>query len=725
MKLVKLTIRNYRSIKDQTNNESIHLNSLSCLVGKNDAGKSNVLRAIIYLLGKERYRDFQEDLHFNRDDERKIEVCGYFEVEDKDFERLKIKEKREVVKDQVLPDGTFGIYRDSDDQELKVLGLYPKEKRLQPNEYSKELNKIWKGKKSKNDFKQRMKDKFPEIFPYLEQGKETNKGAWEKAYDELIREQPSNLDYIEIPRSPKQGIPADLLNLLPELIIIPAVKELSDATRTSSRAELGSLLSAVSEQIEEELDEAIDEALSVVSRRLNVVLDPDTKETTDERHESVKSLESRITRYVKETFSAHSIELEFPNPSSQTLFNQAQLWVREEGFDERILVENVGEGVKRILIFSLIRTLADLRQGKLSINSEDGESAEKINKPLLILYEEAELFLHPSLQTILLKSLLTLSDDDGQVIYSTHSPFMIPIPDDEIIINQVVKTTEHGTKLSNLGSVINKLGERRQRQIFEIQHLSKYIFTSKAVLVEGASDLIILKKIAPKLSKNWDFDFNEIPILPVGSRDTLPLFYSFLSDLDIRPFVMMDLDAVRNTIDNFDIEDQVLEQSRKELLNNAGQLIEKGEYEDGPNRDEAESIVWECTWSDLFDRLNDVKEKITNKEEMSDDDAQAITRLLNLQTKKNTEKAISSDNNEVAKHRNQLRKVLLNHDVLLLDSEIEDYYPYPGGNKIEAALNFNPEGYTQDELISNYFKKVDGMEKTDIEVFLARIFNDT
>lgn len=272
-----------------------------------------------------------------------------------------------------------------------------------------------------------MAEEYPILTDYLKEGKEKNKGEWENAYDRFTKDRPDNIDFELKPAAPATGISADLKNMLPRVIMVPAVKDVSDATKTSKRGELGTLIHELASEIEDELDEEIEEALSKVYNKLNVIRDEETgKVKKDERVPGIREIETRLSKYVSEAFRDVSMSFEFPPPESREIFKDVQVWVEEEDFS-RVKVEEVGEGVKRTLIFSLFRTLADLRTGNLLGNSDQSSSHRR---PLLILYEEAELFLHPNLQGILVDVLENLKNAGDQVVFTTHSPFMV---DDEAL----------------------------------------------------------------------------------------------------------------------------------------------------------------------------------------------------------------------------------------------------------------------------------------------------
>jgi hypothetical protein len=65
--------------------------------------------------------------------------------------------------------------------------------------------------------------------------------------------------------------------------------------------------------------------------------------------------------------------------------------------------------------------------------------------------------------------------------------------------------------------------------------------------------------------------------------------------------------------------------------------------------------------------------------------------------------------------------VTLDENVLVLNATIEDYYPYEGGNKVEAALECDPIGMSKEDLCSRFTPLSSG-ETTDMETFLNRLF---
>jgi len=717
MKLVRLEIRNYRSVKELVDDKAIVFQGLDCLVGRNNAGKSNILKAISFLLAGERLSD---DLYYGRDTSLIIDVRGYFEVAESDFELLKIENKRELMREQVLDDGTIGICRRTDTSDLQLMGYYPEPERLRKGNFEGFHGEAWEQKAGKEDFRQRMQSEYPELVPFLGPGKESNKGEWLDAHDKFIAARAEGVEFVKLPAPPPTGISADLSNMLPRPVFVPAVKELSDATKTTKTAELGGLLAELSLEVQEELDELIEAALADVSKRLNVVRDRLTGAViSDERHPGVTAIENQITGYMAETFRDIAVDLEFPNPESKVMFDNARIWVEEQGFG-RVGVEYAGEGVKRVLVFSLIRTLVDLRQGSLCVRADrDGvDGARNGRRSLLILYEEAELFLHPGLQGILQGAFQKLRDSGDQVVFSTHSPFMIPSPLASTI-NLVRKDPEEGSKVVEAHRRLSSLGGREQTRLLQIQNVSSYIFSERVVLVEGESDRIVLRKLAPALDPKWHFDQEGIPILSVTGKGDLPLFHDFLSGLGIRTFVLTDLDSVDDTVTRL-CGNEPVKDTREQLLGKCQQLVDAGAFPPGIDSRHVSKLVESRDWTDVFERLHCLCEALAAGALPTDEQIGCLERLLTKGQVDPRRRALRSGDPDVQVLRLALVELLLAEDVLCLNGTIEDYYQSQG-HGVEPALQFDPTSMSRGELCSHFTLLSNG-QTTDMEAFLRAVF---
>jgi len=151
----------------------------------------------------------------------------------------------------------------------------------------------------------------------------------------------------------------------------------------------------------------------------------------------------------------------------------------------------------------------------------------------IILLDEPGLNLHASAQNDLLRFLENLSEK-YQIIYSTHSPFMIP--SNELKRVRTVLETKDGTKISD------SIQEKDPNTLFPLQAALGYdiaqnlYISEKNLLVEGVSDLIYLQTISGILQAAGKESLNsDITIVPTGGLEKVATFISLLrgSQLDL------------------------------------------------------------------------------------------------------------------------------------------------------------------------------------------------
>jgi predicted ATP-dependent endonuclease of OLD family len=151
----------------------------------------------------------------------------------------------------------------------------------------------------------------------------------------------------------------------------------------------------------------------------------------------------------------------------------------------------------------------------------------------ILLLDEPGLNLHASAQADLLNFIEDLSKD-YQILFSTHSPFMIP--SDKLQRIRTILETDEGSSISN------SIQEKDPNTLFPLQaalgyNIAQNLFISKKnLLVEGVSDLVFLQVISGILeAENRTFLRPDITIVPTGGLDKVSTFISLLrgSNLEI------------------------------------------------------------------------------------------------------------------------------------------------------------------------------------------------
>ncbi len=156
----------------------------------------------------------------------------------------------------------------------------------------------------------------------------------------------------------------------------------------------------------------------------------------------------------------------------------------------------------------------------------------------ILLLDEPGLNLHAAAQANLLHFLNDLSVD-YQIVYSTHSPFMIE--SDKLQKVRTVLETENGSVISD------SIQEKDPNTLFPLQaalgyDIAQNLFISKHnLLVEGASDLLYLTVMSSILQSAGKTGLDsKITIVPTGGLDKVSTFISLLRGSSLNVVCLLD-----------------------------------------------------------------------------------------------------------------------------------------------------------------------------------------
>jgi predicted ATPase len=169
----------------------------------------------------------------------------------------------------------------------------------------------------------------------------------------------------------------------------------------------------------------------------------------------------------------------------------------------------------------------------------------------IILLDEPGLNLHAAAQADLLNFIEHLSDE-YQILYTTHSPFMVA-PKQLHRVRTVVETDD--------GSIVSdSIQEKDPKTLFPLQaalgyDIAQNLFISQNnLLVEGVSDLIYLQVMSGLLQQEGREGLSDkITIVPVGGMEKVATFVSLLrgSNLGIACLLDSSIDnASKSKLDN-------------------------------------------------------------------------------------------------------------------------------------------------------------------------------
>lgn len=204
--------------------------------------------------------------------------------------------------------------------------------------------------------------------------------------------------------------------------------------------------------------------------------------------------------------------------SSIDFYKSLKLFVKEGNFN--IEATELGGGIQNALVIAILKAFEERRK-----------------RGAIFLIEEPELFLHPQMQRSLYKSLREIGKTN-QLIYTTHSPHFVAIPEyNEVVL---ISKNEQGTyrKISDLP--IDAVRREKIRKEFDPER-NELFFAKKLLLVEGDTEKLSIPEYA--LKKKLDLDNAGITIVEVGGKRSLLEFAKIAISFDIPTGIVYDEDS--------------------------------------------------------------------------------------------------------------------------------------------------------------------------------------
>jgi hypothetical protein len=444
------------------------------------------------------------------------------------------------------------VYRMDGKSDLGYYGLVPKDPRFT----AANVANLVAGKKG-GELKQVVLATFPELDGQVSAAttQAQAKELIQKLGDGLPIED-KEMRFVALPT----GLDKSILPMLPERIYIPAVKDLSDDTKTAESSSFGKILAIVMKTIEPLLAEEQD-LFEKLSRKLTRMIGVEGG-VQDERLEEIKNIERTIQAYVRESFATVSVEIEIPPPELKSVLSTARI-LADDGVKGPL--ELKGDGLRRAVVFSILRAYVELARAA----AKEGVPEKASERGYLMLFEEPELFLHPSAQKILFEALGVFSKKH-HVVVTTHSPLFLG-PDATATFVRLSKTEKEGdpkpfTKACPVE--LTGISPRDEFQIICFENNNAAFFAKRIVLVEGDSDLIVFPHIAETLEAKWNCRSNSVAFVRVSGKGSIARYRSFFKRFDVPLFVITDLDTIADGFDKLEPTDAA-KSLRSELLQKA------------------------------------------------------------------------------------------------------------------------------------------------------------
>jgi putative ATP-dependent endonuclease of the OLD family len=240
------------------------------------------------------------------------------------------------------------------------------------------------------------------------------------------------------------------------------------------------------------------------------------------RTDEFNKLEAAIKRNALEQLgldaTTDEIDLYFSPLDTMDFYKSLDIIIKDHGFS--ISATEVGEGFQNAVVLAVLRAFEETRRSGA-----------------ILLIEEPEMFLHPQMQRSLYKTLRRIGETN-QVIYTTHSPHFVSIPEYRDVL--LVRRDEGGTYVvqSSLASDTN----RREKLLKELDpERSELFFAKRLLLVEGDTEKLSFPAYASGL--DIDLDRAGVTIVEVGGKRNLKDFAELAISFEIPTGIVYDKDS--------------------------------------------------------------------------------------------------------------------------------------------------------------------------------------
>ena len=430
MKISNIEIRNYKSIKCL----SVHIDSLTAIVGKNNFGKSTILDAIQCFYGE---KDIDvDDFHLGTDEDIKIKIT-FDDITDSDIERC------------------FGYKAMMAKTNMKI------KERADDEQYAqKQLEKLNNDRERKfQETIEKYNLDFPNksiitvTFSYSKKGKSTYKIG----EDTIIAK-------------------SDLFKFLPPIKVISAIRTPEKETTAGTKSNLKELISLL--QSENDSEDYIE--LPKIEGKLSY---EEIKTLISKKEEEkCKYLSEDLTLNFQNAINNDSLSVKVKIDNNFKFdFKYKTVLEDKDVPGKEVDILSCGTGLQSMMILSILQTYIKLKK----------------DDDFILLIEEPEVYLHPSLQRKMISTLLKISERN-QVILTTHSP---------IIVSKIDKDNIHCvTKEKGVTSLVEATVENIVQEL-GIQ-VSDILNKQAVIFVEGKDDARLFSLLINKIAKHKGLDSN-------------------------------------------------------------------------------------------------------------------------------------------------------------------------------------------------------------------------
>lgn len=523
MRLHSLSLRNFRRIKQAT----IFFGDTTFLIGQNNVGKSTVLAAIGCLLsGSESLPEFDYNCEGEICAEEVFEKCTECSIE-AEFRNLPVEAngwrgfKGRLIRYEPKNENDSGlsvVYRKSFSKSSKSctreMKCYSRVKKSEFENISKARDLIDRGISS-----ELVEELFPELDrklskPQLEKLEEIN--------DIWIVDDSGVSEWVNNPG----GIHSVVISKLPLYIRIPA--EHSAAALDPKSGELATIMNELFREIREASNnyEKAVKYLALLAEELN----PEDQES--EFGKMMDDLNGVINSVFPDSRLYATASL---NDADKSL---VPVFTINMSSNVKTPVAYQGTGMIRSAIFALLK-----------FRHEWNHKRKGLYRPLIIGFEEPEIYLHPNAANQMRDTIYDLSIESSQIICTSHSPYMIDLSRKPYQVLNRMSVVEGAVCVVpfNVSDAYLNLVDRDRTYVKMLMKMDDYIsrvfFAKKIIIVEGDTEDIVLRETFSRLPADVKVRvYADVQVVKARGKGAIISLLNYLSPLNIDVFVIHDRD---------------------------------------------------------------------------------------------------------------------------------------------------------------------------------------
>ncbi|AGB18198.1 chromosome segregation protein SMC [Thermoanaerobacterium thermosaccharolyticum] len=648
MYISNLLIRNFRSIEKQN---IIFKPGKNVLVGKNNAGKSNIVKALDLVLGEKHpvYTDINEKDFFTYKDNGKYISKKIFliavKLEGKDINRELLQSVNSISRAPVGDTNALTEFFENDRQNNlgSLIGDFDS---LVSREYIKEKDKLYE-----------MFYKAEELYIYLCVSKkeamakipfemDNQQKNYDKTYSILLK---NDGTYYRCSKFSN-----DLRDSLITSAILPAIRDVTRQLKINTWSWYGKLIKDLWENCD-----------SYKKKQIATKLD-EIKSITNEIFVNATS---NIKEKLKKAIYHNDISFQLLQNTKDDIYKGINIFV-DDGIEG--LLEDKGTGIQSALTIALFSYYCD----KFHKNSS------------LLVVEEPEIFLHPQARRVIsckFDEFVNLdSKNRNQVIITTHSSeFIRNIPLENIIV-----VRKNGGKTYTSRIIIEP---ERDKDLIKIQNIistknAEIFFADKVILVEGAEEYLIPLIADEYKNESCILDNSNISVAKVGGKSLFKPYMQLLSCMGIEYYVIADFDILEEGLEqlnsfiiNFDREElNDIRKSFSELLSNGSEWKKNSKIK---------PVLFEPEKSCDAKEFCNIMDKVCSEEQYSEELGSIWNYLRPKVRRKVTYDMLKQNESLKNKVFDYIDRLKESNIFILKKGELEDYLT-PSGKKIIEESGF-------------------------------------